>query len=106
MTGLYIEGARWCTIHNSLTSIPSNSLSQSLPILSILPLEEHRLNLQVLILKLSLFSYIYRGPKKYFTLSRSSYKRILFCVAVFESLVGISNPVAFITKTIDLLAVG
>lgn len=49
MTGLYIEGARWNIEHNSLAMSLPNILTEPLPILAIIPTEEHRLELQVCI---------------------------------------------------------
>lgn len=48
MTGLHIEGARWSIKHNSLAKSLPNVLTEPLPILAIIPIEEHRLELQVL----------------------------------------------------------
>lgn len=49
VTGLYIEGARWNIEHNSLAMSLPNILTEPLPILAIIPIEEHRLELQVCI---------------------------------------------------------
>lgn len=48
MTGLHIEGARWDVAHNSLAMSLPNTLTEPLPILAIIPVEEHRLDFQVI----------------------------------------------------------
>lgn len=47
VTGLHIDGARWSIAHNSLAMSLPNILTEPLPILAIIPVEEHRLDLQV-----------------------------------------------------------
>lgn len=47
ITGLYLEGARWCVREKCLKRSHPKMLVESLPILCILPTESHRLKLQV-----------------------------------------------------------
>lgn len=49
VTGLYLEGARWSNEKNELERSIPKVLVEPLPILAVIPIEVHRLRLQVLL---------------------------------------------------------